>query len=92
MYCSYGLLLLLLIETILIYCAIIKRQRFALWILLSGGGVLGFLGVTIYFNISFPYEYFRLNIYLVFFLSVMLMFAGIMGMFTKILRRVLRRE
>ena len=83
MFFPSGLLVLAVIEMVLVYLVITKGRKFALWIFFSGGMILALLGLTIYFEITFPYKQVGLNIYLVFFFSVMLMLAGIIGILVK---------
>jgi hypothetical protein len=89
----YALQILLVIQALLIWIAVIKKQKFAFWILISGIAVFFFLALMIligtYFDI--PRRPHNLYIYQIFFLSVMLTVAGLIGLLTKFLTGLLTK-
>jgi len=79
-------LTLLLLEMLLIICGIIREQRFAVWIFLMGLAVLFLWGITVYLQISFPYQRLGLSIYSVLILGMLVTLAGGIGLVVKGLR------
>ena len=83
--------ILLAIQALLIWIAVIKKQKFGLWLLLSGIAVFILLAGTVCLLPLFPHQNIHFNIYLVFFVSVMLTLAGLIGLLTKLLTNILRK-
>ena len=71
---------------LLIICGIIREQRFAVWIFLMGLAVLFLWGITVYLQISFPYQRLGLSIYSVLILGMLVTLAGGIGLVVKGLR------
>lgn len=77
-------IILFFTEIILLVLALIKHQKFALLIFLTGVSILALLAMTICFQISFPYDKLNINLYLAFIISVMLIVAGFVGILTNV--------
>lgn len=75
---------LLIIQAVLVWVSVYKKQKFALRLLLSGIAVFVLLAGTVCLLIIFPHQNLQLPIYHVFFLSVMLTLAGLIGLLTKL--------
>ena len=91
MYMGSGLFALLVLECVLIYFSVIKQQTLAPWILLLGGIIMALLYLSLYFEITFPYETLKLNGYLVFFFAALLILAGMIGISVRFFRYILKK-
>jgi len=76
-------LVLIVLEAALISCSLIRQQRFAVWISAAGLAVLFFWGLTVYFELSLPYQELGLNIYFVLIFGMILALAGGFGLVVK---------
>ena len=83
-------LALVVLEAALIVCSLIREQRFAFWIFATGLAVLFFWGLTVYFELSFPYQKLGLNIYVVLIVGTIVALAGSVGLVVKYLKALLK--
>jgi len=84
---AFGELGLLLLLAVLTGLSAIRRQILAWPVLLIGVGLFCFLGVTVFFQIGWPYEVTGISIYVVFFLAVIFGLAGGIGLVIRALRK-----
>ncbi len=79
-----GAILWLMILFAALALAIVRRGRFAPWILSAGIVLFAYLAASVMFNYRFPYRTHGVSIYLVFFAASILTLSGAAGSVVRI--------